>query len=1096
MPGLRSARHWLSASASWLSWSGGGRARSCRPERRRRPRLEALEDRTLPAVLTVLNTNDSGDGSLRGEIAAAAGGDTIVFDHGLTGQTIALTSGQVEITKDLTIDATGASNLTVARSSAAGTPDFGIFKVDLGTTVALSGLTISNGKAAVQGGGIFNQGTLSLSASTLSGNSSGPFGGGVENTGTLTVSNCVFSGNTAVEGGGIDNAGTLTVRTCTLSGNTASTGGGGGLSNRGGAATLLATTVSGNTADVGSALINSDGHPSGEGDLALTDCTVSGNINTKLSVPGIILNLSFQGTAKLTLTSCTVAGNTGLALENIAGGTGSAPTSYRDTIFARNTSTPNVFNMGGTVTSLGHNLSDTHTGDLTGPGDLPNTDPLLGPLADNGGPTQTMALLPGSPALDAGDATDAPDFDQRGTGFARVVNGAIDIGAFEDQLVVTPPSANPQGVVAGTAASFDLGSFSDLSPAGSWAATVDWGDTSADTFPTSPQGPLGTKAHTYAQVGSYTVTVTVANAGGDSNQATFQVDVGAPPAVTQQPASQTVNAGQAVSFTAAASGTPAPTVQWLVSADAGKTFRPLGGATSGTLSFTATDAQNGYEYEAVFSNGAGSATTAPATLTVDFAPAVTTQPAGVAVLDGQPVTFSAAAAANPLADVQWQVSSDGGTTWSPFGGATSPSLSFTATAAQNGNEYEAVFSNSAGSATTAPATLTVDYAPTVTTQPTDVTVNAGQTATFTAAAGGNPAPTVQWQASSDGGKTFSPLSGATSATLTLTGVLASMNGNQYEAVFMSSVGSATTSAATLTVAYAPAITQQPASQTVSPGQTATFTAAATANPAATVQWQVSTDGGKNFADVVGATSATLSFTAGASQNGSQYRAVFRNSVGSATSAAATLGVRVTPVFGNLSSPTLIFGTASVSLSGTVAAGGLIPSGQVVSVTVNGATRDATIHADGSFAATFATQALPAGSYAIAYSFAGGGAFLPAAGNGTLTVTYAVAAAGPAVPSTRHGLPLWFAIRVNGAAGRSAGSAALTVTAVGLAPAASPSALHPARPAGVANPGNRLLFIAGNYVYILDTTGLPAGKHLFFFTVHGDPVQHSVLFQLT
>jgi hypothetical protein len=152
---------------------------------------------------------------------------------------------------------------------------------------------------------------------------------------------------------------------------------------------------------------------------------------------------------------------------------------------------------------------------------------------------------------------------------------------------------------------------------------------------------------------------------------------------------------------------------------------------------------------------------------------------------------------------------------------------------------------------------------------------------------------VQWQVSIDGGANFSNVSGATSTTLSFTAAL-SQNGNQYRAVFTNSAGTATTTAATLTVNNSPTITTQPANQTVAPGQTATFTAAATGSPTPTVQWQVSIDGGANFSNVSGATSTTLSFTAALSQNGYRYRAVFTNSVGPATSTAATLTVNAGP----------------------------------------------------------------------------------------------------------------------------------------------------------------------------------------------------------
>jgi hypothetical protein len=114
----------------------------------------------------------------------------------------------------------------------------------------------------------------------------------------------------------------------------------------------------------------------------------------------------------------------------------------------------NIFNNGGTITSLGYNLSsDDGSGSLTGPGDQINTDPLLGPLQNNGGPTLTHELLPGSPAIDAGDPsfTPPPLYDQRGPGFDRVVNDRIDIGSFEVQSGSPTPSPTPTPTVTPTA---------------------------------------------------------------------------------------------------------------------------------------------------------------------------------------------------------------------------------------------------------------------------------------------------------------------------------------------------------------------------------------------------------------------------------------------------------------------------------------------------------------------------------------------------------------------------------------------------------------------------------------------------------------------
>jgi hypothetical protein len=376
------------------------------------------------------------------------------------------------------------------------------------------------------------------------------------------------------------------------------------------------------------------------------------------------------------------------------------------------------------------------------------------------------------------------------------------------------------------------------------------------------------------------------------------------PVITLQPVNQTVVAGATASFTAAASGNPTPTVQWQLSTDGGVTFSDISGATADTYSFTAAASENGNEYRAVFTNSYGSATSAAATLTVNTAPVVTTNPSDQTVAAGDTATFTAAASGQPAPTVQWQVSTDGGTTFSNISGATADTYSFTATADENGDEYCAVFTNGLGSATTSAATLTVNTGPVVTTNPSDQTVNAGQTATFTAAASGQPAPTVQWQVSTDGGATFSDISGATADTYSFTAA-ADQNGDEYCAVFTNSVGSATSSAATMTVDSAPVVTTNPSDQTVAAGNTATFTAAASGRPAPTVQWQVSTDGGTTFSNISGATADTYSFTAAADQNGDEYCAVFTNSGGSATTSAAVLTV-VQPV--TITSAAVVWGT--------------------------------------------------------------------------------------------------------------------------------------------------------------------------------------------
>ncbi len=205
--------------------------------------------------------------------------------------------------------------------------------------------------------------------------------------------------------------------------------------------------------------------------------------------------------------------------------------------------------------------------------------------------------------------------------------------------------------------------------------------------------------------------------------------------------------------------------------------------------------------------------------------------------------------------------------------------------------------------------------PVVTTQPLPQTVCAGGTATFTAAASGNPAPTVQWQVSTNGGTSFSNISGATSTTLSITGTTAAMNNNQYRAVFTNSVTSVNSNAVALTVNTAPVVSLNPLSQSIVSGLTVTFTAAATGTPAPTVQWQVSTNGGTSFSNISGATSTTLSFLVSASQNNNQYRAVFTNSCSAVNTSAATLTV-TTAAGPSVVSFSVQFGIESYNVIGT------------------------------------------------------------------------------------------------------------------------------------------------------------------------------------
>jgi alpha-tubulin suppressor-like RCC1 family protein len=363
--------------------------------------------------------------------------------------------------------------------------------------------------------------------------------------------------------------------------------------------------------------------------------------------------------------------------------------------------------------------------------------------------------------------------------------------------VSLPPSVTATAIAGNASGGTALGSDGNLYAWGD--GQLGNGSSGGSDTPVLVSFPSGSFGVSLGQGSSATVSYAIVNAPNVA------------PTVTTQPTSQSVKAGLSATFTAAASGLPTPTVQWQVSTDHGVTFSPVSGAASDTLTIanTATP-ENGNEYEAVFTNGLGSATTNPATLTVipPVAPTITTQPSNQTDNPGQIATFTAAASADPTPTVVWQVSDDGGTTWSDIvGNSTSNSTTLSGPifgTFENGWQVRAIFTNVAGSATTNPATLTVPspVAPTITTQPTDQTASPGQIATFTAAASGTPTPTVVWQVSYDGGTTWSDIMGnPTSVGTTLSGVIFGTfeNGWQVRAVFTNGSGSVTTNPATLTV---------------------------------------------------------------------------------------------------------------------------------------------------------------------------------------------------------------------------------------------------------------------------------------------------------
>jgi hypothetical protein len=278
--------------------------------------------------------------------------------------------------------------------------------------------------------------------------------------------------------------------------------------------------------------------------------------------------------------------------------------------------------------------------------------------------------------------------------------------------------------------------------------------------------------------------VVATNSAGSATSNNAVLTVNAAPAITTQPLSQTVTAGAAVTFTAAASGSPSPTYQWR------KNGTNINGATSASYTIASVATGDAGTYSVVATNSAGSATSNNAVLTVNAAPAITTQPLSQTVTTGAAVTFTAAANGSPSPTFQWRKN---GTN---INGATSASYTIASATTGDAGTYSVVATNSAGSATSNNAVLTVNAAPAITTQPLSQTANAGAAVTFTAAASGSPAPTFQWR------KNGVNITGATSASFTIPNASAGDAGT-YSVVATNSAGSATSNNAVLTVVTPP-----------------------------------------------------------------------------------------------------------------------------------------------------------------------------------------------------------------------------------------------------------------------------------------------------
>ena len=433
-------------------------------------------------------------------------------------------------------------------------------------------------------------------------------------------------------------------------------------------------------------------------------------------------------------------------------------------------------------------------------------------ISSNGGATFTDIAGATAPAYTTPAAAPSDNAKQYR---AVVSNSSGSVNTRAAVLTVAAATGAPQittqplaQTVAPPGATFSVVATGNPAPSYRWQQSTDGGvsytDMAGATDATLTTSPLS------ASNNNLRFRVIVSNSAGsvtsDAVLLTVTNDLTAP-SFAVHPLSTSVTAPTAGFFAVVVDGNPRPSYQWQISLDGGAAFTNIVGQTSPSYATPPTSlADNGKRYRVVATNSQGSTTSAVAMLTVSSAlsgPIISSQPASATVTAPATATFSVVAAGNPAPGYQWQVSVDGGSTFSNVAGATGTSYTTSATVpADNGKRYRVQVSNSQGSVVSNAATLTVGTtlaAPSFSSQPQSASVAAPAPASFSAAAVGNPAPTLQWQHSADGGATFTNIAGATASSFTTAATTVADNGKRYRVMASNNQGSVISTAALLTV---------------------------------------------------------------------------------------------------------------------------------------------------------------------------------------------------------------------------------------------------------------------------------------------------------
>jgi uncharacterized protein (TIGR02597 family) len=454
------------------------------------------------------------------------------------------------------------------------------------------------------------------------------------------------------------------------------------------------------------------------------------------------------------------------------------------------------------------------------------------------------------------------------TNIAEVLRWRIDGAPAPTISSFTPSSASAGTTVTITGANFTKSSWVIFNNAYTTNFTIN--SSSSITVTVPPAASSG-------------VVKVIAPGGLATSSSSFTVGSSGSVLITSQPSSTSANAGATANFVVQATGNGTLSYQWNRNSTPLSNGAGISGATTTNLTITGVSQSNGGSYTCVVTNSISTATSSVATLTVIDAPVITTPPSSISINSGTSANFSVVASGTSPT-YKWRKNGSALADVGNITGSSTATLTVSSATSSDVASYSVIVSNSAGSATSTDATLTVASVPTITGQPQNTTAAIGAAASFSVTATGAPL-TYQWRKNSVAIGDVGDFAGTTTSNLTVSPVSAS-DAATYSVVVNNSAGATTSTPATLALAGTVSIVTPPSSQAVSAGSDATFTVSATGSGTLNYQWRF------NGAPISGATASAFTTNSVTTASAGSYSVVVTNSFSTATSSDALLSVFV------------------------------------------------------------------------------------------------------------------------------------------------------------------------------------------------------------